>query len=472
MRNLATIVLGSITGVIHAETHAVLPGGSVQEKIDVAVDGDIVAIFGGIYNENLTITKRIRLVELSGQEVTLGGNLTFSGIENCPPLEGFTIGSNGDKNIIISDTTGLVISEVDHTAGNSIVINGESTVEIKDCSLNNLDPDDGILKISDSSLSGRVEQGGGIAEMKQIAVGGDVVQESGSLDLFDSTVGGDISTGRDAVKTVAFRTTVTGDCNWRSNRSWFGYGKARSFNFYGSDAKVVFVGGEIDRLGSRVVGMNLEGGKNEYTVVNSYIHNVGAYSNYNNESNCIEISGVDHMVEILNNYFSTNHAGSSGSQHTIELGNDVKNAKIIGNVFREDHPSSWTKAVFAPFGVLVEGNLWAGIEADGHDFLVEGGVSLGKNNIRAHHASLFVDGDPYDVAEGSPAIDAGTEDARYNDRDGTRNNIGPSGGSWYDPEGWTTEKPVVISFDLTPDQVLEGVNTEVTIDDVRAVSGQ
>ena len=128
MRNLATIVLGSITGVIHAETHAVLPGGSVQEKIDVAVDGDIVAIFGGIYNENLTITKRIRLVELSGQEVTLGGNLTFSGIENCPPLEGFTIGSNGDKNIIISDTTGLVISEVDHTAGNSIVINGESTV--------------------------------------------------------------------------------------------------------------------------------------------------------------------------------------------------------------------------------------------------------------------------------------------------------------------------------------------------------
>ncbi|MEJ6644651.1 MAG: hypothetical protein QNL33_15495, partial [Akkermansiaceae bacterium] len=66
MRKLTAtvLVLGSITGVIHAETHAVLPGGSIQEKIDLAVDGDIVAIFGGTYNETLSITKRIRLVEV------------------------------------------------------------------------------------------------------------------------------------------------------------------------------------------------------------------------------------------------------------------------------------------------------------------------------------------------------------------------------------------------------------------------
>lgn len=43
-------------------------------------------------------------------------------------------------------------------------------------------------------------------------------------------------------------------------------------------------------------------------------------------------------------------------------------------------------------------------------------------------------------------------------------------GSWYDPEGWAAEKQVVISFELLPDQVLEGVDTEVTVDDGRAVS--
>ena len=242
MRKLATIVLvlGSITGVIHAETHAVLPGGSVQEKIDVAVDGDIVAIFGGTYNEDLTITKRIRLVEVGGQEVTLGGNITFTSVADCPPFKGFTVGSNGNKNITITDTTGLVMSEIDHTAGSSIVINGESTVEITDCSLKNLDLDGGVTSVKTSSLTGGVDQAGG------------------AFNISDTTIAGNFDTRDNSAKTVAFRVTVTGDCNWRSNRSWFGYGKARSFNFLGSEAKVVFVGGEIDRLGSEAVGMNLE----------------------------------------------------------------------------------------------------------------------------------------------------------------------------------------------------------------------
>jgi nitrous oxidase accessory protein NosD len=78
---------------VQAVTHAVLPGNSIQAKIDIAVDGDIVAIFGGTYNEDITINKAIRLVEVSGQEVTLTGNVTFSGVSDCPPFDGFTVGS-------------------------------------------------------------------------------------------------------------------------------------------------------------------------------------------------------------------------------------------------------------------------------------------------------------------------------------------------------------------------------------------
>jgi hypothetical protein len=83
---------------------------------------------------------------------------------------------------------------------------------------------------------------------------------------------------------------------------------------------------------------------------------------------------------------------------------------------------------------------------------------------------LFIDGNPYKLAAGSPCINAGTSDPRYNDRDGTRNDIGPSGGAWFDPDGWTRENPVVISFDLSPDQVLEGVDTEVILSEGQAVS--
>ena len=119
MRKIATIILGlgSITGVIKAETHAVLAGGSIQAKIDLAVDGDIVAIFGGTYNQDITITKRIRLVEITGQDVTITGAVTFTSVADCPPFEGFTVGSSGNKDITIKDCTGLLISGIDHTEG-------------------------------------------------------------------------------------------------------------------------------------------------------------------------------------------------------------------------------------------------------------------------------------------------------------------------------------------------------------------
>jgi hypothetical protein len=82
----------------------------------------------------------------------------------------------------------------------------------------------------------------------------------------------------------------------------------------------------------------------------------------------------------------------------------------------------------------------------------------------------LVDGDPYTLAEGSPCIDAGVEDARYNDLDGTRNDIGPSGGAAWDPDGWTTESPVMIAFELSTDQVLEEQTTSIELSEAFGVS--
>ena len=87
-----------------------------------------------------------------------------------------------------------------------------------------------------------------------------------------------------------------------------------------------------------------------------------------------------------------------------------------------------------------------------------------------NRSTNFVDADPYQLGEGSPCINAGTEDPRYNDRDGSRNDIGPSGGAWYDPDGWTTENPVVISFELSKDQILEGDATPILLQEGLGVS--
>ena len=397
LRILKTCFAILAPGSLAAETLVVFSGESIQAKIDEAADGDIIAIFGGTYFPDLTINKRVRLVEVKGQEVKLLGAVTFDGVENCPPFEGFEVGP--EKGIVVSNCSGLVLADL--------------TVP-------------------------------------------SITQNSGSISLSKVTITGNFDTADDAAETLAFRTTVIGDCNWKSKRAWFGYGKARSFNFSGSDAKVIFVGSEIDRLGAEADGMLLQGSNNTITITNSKI--VGTQSYERGREANIEITGSGHFIKIFNNYLEKTHRNWEDGDHHNIVGN-IPTLTVANNIVS----NTVDGIVYAPAGAIVINNH----SENSRNYGVDGGVVALTTTTGD---PLFVDGNVYELGEGSPCLDAGTEDARYNDRDGTRNDIGPSGGSWYDPEGWTTEKPVVISFDLLPDQVLEGRDTKVTVDEVRAVS--
>ncbi|MDB4446656.1 hypothetical protein OAG21_04615 [Akkermansiaceae bacterium] len=391
LRILKTCFAILATGSLAAETLVVFSGESIQAKIDEAADGDIIAIFGGTYFPDLTINKRVRLVEVKGQEVKLAGSISFTDVENCPPFQGFEVGPT--KGITVSNCSGLVLADL--------------TVP-------------------------------------------SITQNSGSISLSKVTITGDFNTGDDAAETLAFRTTVIGDCNWKSKRAWFGYGKARSFNFSGSDAKVIFVGSEIDGLRrNRSTGFTISGTNNSLLVCNSIIRGTISSFSYN-----IRIQGGGHSARIFNNYLKREFSDYANIQ------DDSANGKIViaNNIFSNtDNP-----LVRAPSGVEISNNH----SVNSLNAIVGGAVAVNTTT----GDPVLVDSDPYKLGEGSPLIDAGTQDPRYHDRDGTRNNIGPSGGSWYDPQGWTTEKPVVISFDLLPDQVLEGVNDSVTIDNIKAAA--
>ena len=56
----------------------------------------------------------------------------------------------------------------------------------------------------------------------------------------------------------------------------------------------------------------------------------------------------------------------------------------------------------------------------------------------------------------SPCIDAGPPDPQYNDRDGSRNDIGMFGGHNFIPDGRTTNKPIVLGLDIAPIAVPTG----------------
>jgi hypothetical protein len=430
----------------HAATHAVLPGSSIQAKIDIAVAGDIVAIFGGIYNEDITINKAIRLVEVSGQQVTLAGNVTFAGVTNCPPFDGFTVGSSG-RGITVTDTTGLVLRNLDARAGSGVTSGGTSTLKISDCQL--------------SSFT----SGGATAEVAETSVAGGINHTGGYLNVATVTVAGNFDTQSAAEKTVAFRTIVSGDCNWRSKKNWFGYSSGRSFQFSGNQSLVVMIGSTLNPQGNTYGGgvFRVNGSANRVAIFNNefrdipYFHWAGRVAHWNN---AIVIEDGSASGLICNNFFEMRLSqpfNDEGAGWGVRSNSAL--IKIHNNIFQ-----GCRVAISAPFGAVFSHNLHY---QSSTEMLFEGGA-IGTDEMRAD--PLFVENQAPTLQPTSSCFNAGTSDPRYNNRDGSRNTIGPSGGPWIDPDGLTTENPVVISFDLSPDMVLEGVDTEVILSEGQAVS--
>lgn len=431
----------AIVGNSLSATLSVLPGTSIQAKIDQAQPGDIVAVFGGTYHEDITINKPVRLVEVSGQQVILTGAITFSGVNDAPPFEGFTQGSSG-RGITVNDTTGLVLRNIDARSGTGVTATGSSAVRIMSSQCSSINASGAMLELVDSSVTGSIYQG------------------TGTMHVLRSTVSGNIDTGTGAQRTVAFRATVSGDNNWRSKLAWFGYCDARSFNFHDqSGAKVVVVGCRINRQNAQDDGIRLWGwgGGNSFTVVNNVITAVG-WGWGGDAENAVDGRGVGNSYFIANNYMQLRYLGGHGAHGAGAFIQDSSSATIINNII----VGAWFPVV-APFGVKSKNNLYheSHHNHEAHGVIAEGTVVADPKFLADQTPALAAD---------SPCHNAGVEDPIYNNRDGSRNTIGPSGGTLYDPDARTTENPVVISFDLGPEQVLEGEATEILLSNGQAVS--
>jgi hypothetical protein len=97
-----------------------------------------------------------------------------------------------------------------------------------------------------------------------------------------------------------------------------------------------------------------------------------------------------------------------------------------------------------------------------------GGVLL-QNRVNADPA--FVDTTDFVLGPTSPARNAGDPDPRFNDVDGTRNDMGIYGGPFYDPEGRTGSKPVVMQMELDQTQFLRGDYSTLKLKAVGSATG-
>ena len=445
---VASLLLAGVT--LPAATLTVLPGEAIQPKIDAAAPGDIVAIFGGTYPDDLVITKAIRLIETDNQDVTLTGNVTWNNVTNAPPFEGFTVGSPG-KGIIVEGKSYLVVKNVDSSAGFGIRSSGESSV---------------------------------------VVVGGvftKILQDGGDLTASRARVTGDFETTANSIKTVAIRMDVGGDYLWKSRYAWCGYSKGFHFKSYGNNGIVNLIGCEIDARGYVRVGsqsesnyansgyyenytVDIRGDGNKVLVANNQLLRVAfQYTRHGNQpfpfiytdGRGVSIFGANNSI-VANNYIEMINGGSTnGNVESFGVIVNSNKSVINNNIIDGPHHS-----VSAPFGAQVKSNCFSFAY-----FSYGVGGHVAEDSI-TNVDPLFVVGGKPKLQLASPCVNGGVADALFNDLDGTRNDIGPGGGCLFDPTGWTTDKPVVISFDVGPQQLLRGVDTEVRLSRGLGVGGR
>lgn len=204
---------------------------TIQQAVDAASSGDTIDIAAGAFQENVGISKNL-ILQGAGAD-----NTVVEGIQNGAPvfavgsatvtIEGMTIengmGTLGGgissfssavdvNNCIISNNT-VVMGGVFPGQGGGILIDGESTMNINNSIISGNMADigggiinDGVLTITDSTLSsnGAQGRGGGIFNGGTVTVtsstissnsaevgGGGIYNNNGTVTISNSTINGD-----------------------------------------------------------------------------------------------------------------------------------------------------------------------------------------------------------------------------------------------------------------------------------------
>ena len=181
----------------------------------------------------------------------------------------------------------------------------------------------------------------------------------------------------------------------------------------------------------------------------------GSSGNYSSNEEAVRISSLA-QLEALNNviydytdgYYGWGRAirleGSTGSLISSNIGYTIQNEFVIG-----------------PFA---NNSVTYNLSQTGES----GGVLL-QNRVNADPA--FVNTTDFVLGPTSPARNAGDPDPRFNDIDGTRNDMGIYGGPFYDPEGRTGSKPVVMQMEMDQTQFLRGDYSTLKLKAVGSATG-
>jgi hypothetical protein len=232
--------------------------------------------------------------------------------------------------------------------------------------------------------------------------------------------------------------------------------------------KGLVVGCHLDGKNDGGIGIDIHGFDTIVNVRNSRIHRYSKVQGGQTNETLIGIRvrlGAKAFIKnnLIYDCFESDH---SGRETDCGMGIFVKpgtNATVLGNIIWNCYiksPSHWgaeatrgDSLVYAPIGTILRHNVlwknWGEVDR------IKGTVTGNENLDADPKLTNFANGD-FTLASDSPCIDKGPPDPQYNDRDGSRNDIGMFGGHNFIPDGRTTDKPIVLGLDVAPIAVPTG----------------
>ncbi len=483
-----------------AATIPVFPGQSIQAAINGGTAGDTVVIFEGTYNEDITVSKLVQLAKPQDAKVVLGGNLTLSGLTSPYVLHDFTIGVDRSKRVTVQNCSDVILQDlnlasaagftatntpkftvlrVDNTGGTGSSVTDSAKFETKHSRI------DSTLTLSKSNSILRQGTYGTVNSNQGdfFLLGG----SANSVTVSSETKFGASGTG--STNAVFFQSNVGDRVTSNAAYSWIGYNTLQFVTLTGGSNAVVVgndINGRNQASGGWACGIRLTEscGSLRAKVSNNVIRNMGTswgIPDYNDGwiwGGCGVRAQAGGPLDVSNNIFIeiVGHNGAYRTANTGGTGVYVENARslsskvsIAGNIFynlgRTGNNGDFVRAVCAGFEHVVFVNNAVHMLGGGEAF--GGVVPTGTTTLSS--APTFEDNSFFKLPSASPLKNKGPNDARFNNFDGTRNDLGIWGGTQFDPDGRTTTKPVVFGFDITPDQILEGTATQVKLMNIGAV---
>ncbi len=421
-----SLILG--TTLAHGAVISVGSGESIQTAVDGAADGDeIVLTYPGQYVGNVTVNgKGLTIRSLNQALTSVLGNFSITGLTAGKEMNFQSFNFSGDLNC-----TGAGILRVkDVQIGNSLIGSGLAKIVLQN------------VEIMNSLYATQVT---------------DCYIRRSTITKTANIVGNQDANGN-PTRFVFLQSTIKEKLTSTTAKSWIGYSNLEESYLEGTleIVKNVFYGKMHDNTGG--IGIDLNGTNTTANVHNNKIWGFKEDDSgtLNNQSIGIRISG-NAKANIFNNQISENYdTRGNGTEIYSGIGIYVistAGTKIFGNLLYNNGVNGGSDTGAA--------NIWAPAQ----------NVTVAYNAMTAYSTSGLVRGGAENHAmvnskTAADLVDKGHPDATHQDKDGSRNDIGPSGGRNYLTNGTTTDGPIPISF--TADPLAVPIGGTVTIESTGA----